>query len=145
MTTPQDPSTNTPAPPATPVQGAKPADKSAAYKGEPLDSERGPGLGCFWIQITTLVFLLILTPLSVTWRWPEWASGVLLLLIILVLLFAGQTVIFLLRLVAAGRGEGRRRPMAGSTPTVGDIVAGAEAPGADAPTSDPSPDQGMRE
>ncbi len=133
MTTPQDPSTATP----------KTADKPAEYKGEPLNAERGPGLGCFWIQVATLVFLLILTPLSVTWRWPEWASGVLLLLIILVLLFAGQTVIFLLRLVAAGRGEGRRRPMASNTPTVGDLEAEADAPAA--PTLVGSPDQGMRE
>ena len=139
MTTPQDPNTSAPAKAATPAKGDKPAE----YKGEPLEAERGPGLGCFWIQISTLVFLLVLTPLSVTWRWPEWASGVLLLLIILVLLFAGQTVIFLLRLVAAGRGEGRRRPMASATPTVGDIEADADASAA--PTSNGSADQGMRE
>ena len=130
MTMPQDPST-----PATP---AKPAD----YKGEPLEAERGPGLGCFWIQMSSLVFLLVLTPLSVVWKWPEWSSAVLLFAILLVLLFAGQTVIFLLRLVAAGRGEGRRRPMASSTPTVGDLEA---TPQDDAATSDRSADQGVRE
>ena len=36
------------------------------YKGEPLDGERGPGLGCFWIQISLLTFFLIFTPLTVT-------------------------------------------------------------------------------
>jgi hypothetical protein len=145
MTTPQDPSTAAPADAATPAKAAGAAapgkaapPKSAAYKGEEIDAERGPGLGCFWIQISTLVFLLVLTPLSVTWGWPEWVSAVLLVLIILVLLFAGQTVIFLLRLVAAGRGEGRRRPLASSTPTVGDLEN-------DATTSAGSPDQGMRE
>ena len=30
------------------------------YKGEPLDAERGPGLGCFWIQVVTLGVLLVL-------------------------------------------------------------------------------------
>jgi len=139
MTTPPDPSTSAPA-------KGTPSHKPADYKGEPLDAERGPGLGCFWIQVATLVFLLVLTPLSVTWAWPEWASAVLLLLILLVLLFAGQTVIFLLRLVAAGRGEGRRRPVASATPTVGeleDAPLASLAPGA--PTSDGSTDLGMRE
>ena len=27
------------------------------YKGEPLDAERGPGLGCFWIQVSLLAIL----------------------------------------------------------------------------------------
>jgi hypothetical protein len=125
MTTPRDPRT------ATPV-------KPAVYKGDELNAERGPGLGCFWIQISALVFLLVLTPLSVVWKWPEWTSAVLLFGIILVLLFAGQTVIFLLRLVAAGRGEGRRRPLASTTPTVGDLED-------DETASAGSPDQGMRE
>lgn len=134
MTTPQDPSTN------VPVETAATANKSAEYKGDSLDAERGPGLGCFWIQVSALVFLLVLTPLSVTWAWPEWVSAVLLVLILLVLLFAGQTVIFLLRLVAAGRGEGRRRPVSSATPTVGELEDAPEAP-----TTAGSPDQGMRE
>ncbi len=134
MTTPQDPSTN------VPVETAATANKRAEYKGDSLDAERGPGLGCFWIQVSALVFLLVLTPLSVTWAWPEWVSAVLLVLILLVLLFAGQTVIFLLRLVAAGRGEGRRRPVSSATPTVGELEDAPEAP-----TTAGSPDQGMRE
>ena len=40
------------------------------YKGEPLDAERGPGLGCFWIQVIFLGILLVLTPLTVIWAWP---------------------------------------------------------------------------
>ena len=46
----------------------------------------------------------------------------------MLLLFAGQTVIFLLRLVAADRRDGRRRPLASSTPTVGELE---DAEGAD--------------
>ena len=40
------------------------------YKGEPLNSERGPGLGCFRFQVGLLVVLVILTPLTVAWNWP---------------------------------------------------------------------------
>ena len=40
------------------------------YKGEPLDAERGPGLGCFRFQLVVLVVLIVLTPLSVAWNWP---------------------------------------------------------------------------
>jgi len=36
-------------------------------------------------------------------------------------LLTGQTMIFLLRLVAAGRSDGRRRPLASQTPTVGEL------------------------
>lgn len=79
------------------------------YKGAPLDSERGPGLGCFWIQIVLLVALLVLTPLSVVWAWPSMVSAALLILSLAVLFFVGQTMIFLLRLVAADR-RSRRRP-----------------------------------
>ena len=91
------------------------------YKGEPLDSERGPGLGCFRFQLVLLAFTIILTPLSVVWGWPSAVSAVLLFVTIFLLLFAGQTVIFLLRLVAADRREGRRRPLASATPTVGEL------------------------
>jgi hypothetical protein len=37
------------------------------------------------------------------------------------LLVAGQTIIFLLRLVAADRRAGRRRPLASDTKTVGEL------------------------
>ncbi len=80
------------------------------YKGEPLDAERGPGLGCFWFQVVLLAILLVLTPLTVVWASPPWVSAALLIVTLVLLLFAGQTVIFLLRLVAADR-RTRRRPM----------------------------------
>ena len=92
------------------------------YRGEPLDAERGPGLGCFWSQVAVLVVFIVLTPLSVAWGWPSWLSAALLFATIALLLVAGQTVIFLLRLVAADRREeGRRRPLESRTPTVGEI------------------------
>jgi hypothetical protein len=100
------------------------------YKGEPLDPARGPGLGCFWLQIGVLVFLIVLTPLSVSWAWPPVVSAILLFAVILLLLFTGQTMIFLLRLVAAGRSEGRRRPLASPTPTVGELEDDTPAPDA---------------
>jgi hypothetical protein len=90
------------------------------YKGEPLEAERGPGLGCFRFQLIVLSAAVVLTPLSVIWRWPSWLSAVLLFLVIILLLAAGQTIIFLLRLVAADR-RGRRRPLGSATPTVGEI------------------------
>jgi hypothetical protein len=80
------------------------------YKGEPLDPARGPGLGCFWFQVVLLGILLVLTPLTVLWASPPWVSASLLIITLVLLLFAGQTVIFLLRLVAADRST-RRRPM----------------------------------
>ena len=80
------------------------------YKGAPLEAERGPGLGCFWIQIVLLIALLILTPLSVLWAWPSIVSAALLILSLVLLFFVGQTMIFLLRLVAADR-RSRRRPL----------------------------------
>jgi hypothetical protein len=63
------------------------------YKGAPLSPDRGPGLGCFWIQVVALVVLLLLV---------------------------GQTSIFLLRLVAADR-RGRRAPLASKSKTVGEL------------------------
>lgn len=104
------------------------------YKGEPLDAARGPGLGCFWFQMLLLLVLVIITPLSATdWGWPIWATSVMFVVMILLLLISGQTMIFLLRLVAAGRGEGRRRPLASSSPTVGEIEDEAPADGAPGP------------
>jgi hypothetical protein len=111
------------------------------YKGELLDAERGPGLGCFWTQLILLVACIVLTPLTVAWNLPSWVSIVMLFLTIVLLLFAGQTVIFLLRLVASDRREGRRVPLAGATPTVGELEdslpaeAGRDA-GADAGLAD---------
>lgn len=103
--------------PPSPPSSVRPVD----YKGEPLDSERGPGLGCFRFQVVVLVVLVVLTPLSVSWGWPVEISIVLLIATLVLLLFAGQTVIFLLRLVASDRREGRRVPLAGSSPTVGEL------------------------
>jgi hypothetical protein len=114
------------------------------YKGEPLDAERGPGLGCFRFQVLLLLILVVLTPLTVAWGWPAEVSIALLLLTLVLLLFAGQTVIFLLRLVAADRREGvRHAPRASSTPTVGqleDSAAHVDALGRAAPLADPPPD-----
>jgi hypothetical protein len=92
------------------------------YKGEPLDAARGPGLGCFWAQLVVLAVLVVLTPVSAYAGWPEWLSAALLFVTIGITLVAGQTIIFLLRLVAAERREGRRRPMAtGRSQTVGEL------------------------
>jgi uncharacterized membrane protein len=91
------------------------------YKGEPLDAGRGPGLGCFWIQVVVLASLLVLTPLSVVWAWEPWISAVLLFASLGVLLFVAQTSIFLMRLVAADR-RTRRRPMSSvARKTVGEL------------------------
>ena len=134
---------------------SSPSARDVQYKGAPLDSEKGPGLGCFWSQVVVLVVFLILTPLSVAWNWPFWLSAALLISVLVLLLVAGQTVIFLLRLIAADRrAEGRRRPLASRSPTVGEIedaqVGTRSAP--ESPTTDPAgaaapepPDGGVRE
>jgi hypothetical protein len=121
VTTPEKPSET---PSGTPAS-VRPVD----YKGEPLDAERGPGLGCFWAQMALLTAFIILTPLTVAWNMPSWVSIVLLFITIILLLLSGQTVIFLLRLVASDRREGRRVPLAGTTPTVGEIEDTLPAPG----------------
>ncbi len=90
------------------------------YKGEELAAERGPGLGCFRFQLIILAVFIVLTPLSVMWRWPEGVSTALLFAVLLLLLITGQTMIFLLRLVAADR-RGRRRPLGSATKTVGEL------------------------
>ena len=96
-------------------------DKMPEYKCEPLDAERGPGLGCFWIQIGLLTFFLVFTPLTVTWGWPPIVSAALLIFTLILLLFSGQTIIFLLRLVAADR-RTRRTPLSTTAkPTVGQM------------------------
>lgn len=117
---PGDPRPHAATPPAAPL-----------YRGEPLDAERGPGLGCFWSQVVVLAFLLVLTPIGVANGWAIWLTGGMLVLTIVLLLLAGQTVIFLLRLVAADR-RTRRRPLRGATPTVGELDDRVEAPGEDA-------------
>jgi hypothetical protein len=115
------------------------------YKGEPLDAARGPGLGCFRFQLILLVVLIVLTPLSVAWDAPIAVSAALLIVTLVLLLFAGQTVIFLLRLVAADRRDGRRRPLDSATRTVGELEdltpAGDGSPSEDAGTDE----RGVRE
>jgi hypothetical protein len=108
------------------------------YKGEDLDAERGPGLGCFRFQLIVLAFLVVLTPLTVVWQWPAWLSAVLLFAIIALLLVAGQTIIFLLRLVAADR-RSRRRPLASATKTVGELDDEAAGESRDAGETTPEP------
>lgn len=95
------------------------------YKGGPLDAERGPGLGCFWIQVVALVVAVILAPLSAVLNWPAPIAIGLLILVVILLLLVGQTAIFLLRLVAADR-KGRRAPMRSSTKTVGQLEDAAK-------------------
>jgi hypothetical protein len=90
------------------------------YKGAPLDAERGPGLGCFYIQVVLLVVLLVATPLSVGVFEP-WVSAALLILSLVILFFVGQTMIFLLRLVAADRRAQRRPLREGAHKTVGQL------------------------
>ena len=90
------------------------------YRGSDLEPERGPGLGCFRFQLIVLVIFIILTPLTVAWNWPAAISAALLFAVIGLLLVTGQTIIFLLRLVAADR-RGRRRPLASGSKTVGEL------------------------
>jgi hypothetical protein len=127
----------TPRPPRA-SQGGTPL-----YKGEPLDAERGPGLGCFWIQIIFLGVLLVLTPLTVLWAWPAEVSAILLIVTLLLLLFAGQTVIFLLRLVAADRRSRRVPRSASARRTVGMLEDEASTAGdaPDTPAAHPTEDQ----
>jgi hypothetical protein len=109
------------------------------YKGEELRAERGPGLGCFRFQLVVLAIFVVLTPLSVVWKWPDWLSAALLFAVILLLLVAGQTIIFLLRLVAADR-RTRRRPLGSATKTVGEIEDDAQVePLVEAQAPDPDP------
>jgi len=110
---------------ATPRDRRSSADVAArrpAYKGEELDAARGPGLGCFWFQAVVLAFFLVLIPVGITLNWPFEILAALLFVALGLLLFVGQTLIFLLRLVAADRRDaGRRRPLASATPTVGEL------------------------
>jgi hypothetical protein len=130
-------SPETTSPPSTPTPGSinRPPIQ---YKGADLDSERGPGLGCFRFQLVVLVVLVILTPISVVAGWPELVSAILLFIVIGLLLLTGQTMIFLMRLVAADR-RSRRRPLASSSPTVGQLEDAARAGEPIASASDPEP------
>lgn len=106
-----------------------PTERDVEYKGAPLDAAKGPGLGCFWLQIVVLVVVVILTPLSAAWEWPVPVTVVLLASTLVLLLFVGQTIIFLLRLVAADRRtEARRRPLRSQSKTVGEIEDESAAP-----------------
>ena len=122
---------------ATPGDRRGSADLAArrpAYRGEELDAARGPGLGCFWFQAAVLALFLVLIPIGVELNWPFEVLAGLLFVVLGLLLFVGQTLIFLLRLVAADRREaGRRRPRASATPTVGELEDGllGAVPGAD--------------
>ena len=60
------------------------------YKGDDLEAERGPGLGCFRFQVVILVVFIILTPLSVAWPWPEGISAGLLFAVILLLFLTAR-------------------------------------------------------
>jgi hypothetical protein len=116
-----------PTPTSSPSPGRRPssADTRAnrpEYKGAELDPERGPGLGCFWFQVIVLGFFIVLIPIGLNLNWPFELLAILLFVVIGLLLLTGQTVIFLLRLVAADRrAEGRRRPLASPTKTVGEL------------------------
>jgi hypothetical protein len=114
--------------------------KPIQYKGDDLDPERGPGLGCFRFQLIVLAVFVVLTPLSVVWQWPDAISAGLLFAVIILLLVTGQTIIFLLRLVAADR-RGRRRPLGSATKTVGELEDAAGA-GEDAADSEERPVDG---
>jgi hypothetical protein len=128
---PTDETTGPPAPgvasgePANPETARTPTGRPIQYKGGNLEAARGPGLGCFRFQLVVLAILVVLTPISVYAGWPYEVSAGLLFVTLLLLLFAGQTVIFLLRLVAAER-RGRRRPLSSGTPTVGELEDAAD-------------------
>lgn len=128
-----------PAPPAAPGPVAHPVE----YKGAELDPERGPGLGCFRFQVIVLVVLLVATPIGVNAGWPDWLTIGMLFTTLALLLVAGQTIIFLLRLVAADR-RSRRRPLRSQTPTVGELTDDADvaADATDPPAAD-DPIQGQ--
>ena len=118
------------------------------YKGADLEPERGPGLGCFRFQLVVLAILVILTPISVFAGWPEMISGILLFVVIALLLLTGQTMIFLMRLIAADR-RTRRRPLNSASPTVGELEdAAAEAaqpPDPGSTPDDPAGGSGVRQ
>jgi hypothetical protein len=108
--------------PASTPDPQRPPERAVQYKGAPLEAAKGPGLGCFWFQVAVLAVVIVLTPLSAAWNWPVPISIVLLATMLVLLLFVGQTAIFLMRLVAADRrAAGRRRPLGSATKTVGEL------------------------
>ena len=119
MTEPTPPPSDRPAAPGPHRPSGAINPGPVAYKGQPLEAERGPGLGCFRFQLVALAILIVATPLSVG-RVPDIVAAILLFTTIGLLLVSGQTIIFLLRLVAADR-RGRRAPLAGRSPTVGQL------------------------
>ncbi len=124
-------------PPSEPAPSTR--TRPIQYKGADLEPARGPGLGCFRFQLVVLVILLVLTPYSVAAGWGEQISAAMLFITLALLLVTGQTIIFLLRIVAADR-RGRRRPLAARTPTVGELEAAGEPPGRMATEADrPAP------
>jgi hypothetical protein len=164
-----DPEPGSPAPdpatsrPGRAVSSAETRPRRPDYRGEELDPERGPGLGCFWFQVIVLGFFIVLIPIGLKLNWPFELLAFLLFVVIGLLLITGQSVIFLLRLVAADRrAQGRRRPVASKTMTVGELEdeqqvrpatdptamqtepagATAAAPG-DAPTAEGEPTAGV--
>ena len=127
-------------PPPTPADAPRPP-----YKGAPLDAARGPGLGCFWVQVALLGTLIALTPIGVINAWPSWLSATMLIATLVLTLFTGQTVIFLLRLVAADR-RSRRRPLGtGATRTVGEMEGPAEGEEAGADGGSAGPRSSVRQ
>jgi len=142
-----------PLPPPTPREpsSADVRPRRPDYRGEELDPERGPGLGCFWFQVIVLGFFIVIIPVGLNLNWPFELLALLLFVVIGLLLLTGQTVIFLLRLVAADRrSQGRRRPLASTTKTVGELedelgpvdaapAGEVEAAGDAAPAADAAP------
>jgi hypothetical protein len=125
-------------PDADPTPARSPRSRGPIqYKGEDLDAARGPGLGCFRFQLIVLAILIVFTPLSAMWHWPEWVSAVLLFAVVGLLLVTGQTIVFLLRLVAADR-RSRRRPLASGSKTVGELEDEATAAPAAGSPRDPT-------
>ena len=118
----------------------RPSTGPVQYKGDDLDSERGPGLGCFRFQLGLLVFLVVLTPLSVAWQWPDWLSAVLLFAVLILLLFAGQTSSSCCASSRPIGGAGGARS-ASATKTVGELEDEGGTERRRRPTAEPSADR----
>jgi hypothetical protein len=90
-------------------------------RGTELDPEQGPGKGCFWFQVIVLVLFIVLIPIGVSLDWPSELLALLLFVVIGLLLLTGQTVVFLLRLVAADRrAHGKSTPRRGPRKKAGE-------------------------
>ncbi|HSW43639.1 MAG TPA: hypothetical protein VLM76_14125 [Patescibacteria group bacterium] len=142
---PTAPAAGEPPGPQRALSSAETRPRRPEYRGQELDPERGPGLGCFWFQMIVLGFFIVLIPIGLNLGWPYELLAILLFVVIGLLLLTGQSVIFLLRLVAADRrARGRRRPLASPSKTVGELedeqrVAQevGDSPGAVARTDEP--------